>query len=101
MTDVIHLFVTHVERIIEIENSEDNSRHRQHSEEIDASPWIEKYGGKFIIRGGEMTHIEGNLERERVVVIEFPDQNRIKGLRFLTSGSNHPHATTRDVLAST
>lgn len=34
---------------------------------------IEKYGGKYIIRGGKMTHIEGNLERERVVVIEFPD----------------------------
>ncbi len=35
---------------------------------------IEKYGGKYIIRGGEMTQIEGNLECERVVVIEFSDK---------------------------
>lgn len=34
---------------------------------------IAKYGGKFIVRGGEATTLEGAPETRRVVVIEFPD----------------------------
>ena len=33
---------------------------------------IEKYGGIFIVRGGEIAKLEGNFEFQRVVVIEFP-----------------------------
>lgn len=33
---------------------------------------IEKFGGKFIVRGGEKVTLEGPEETRRVVVVEFP-----------------------------
>ena len=32
---------------------------------------IEKYNGKLIVRGGEMTSLEGPEENRRIVIIEF------------------------------
>ncbi len=39
---------------------------------------IEKYGGKFIVRGGEKVTLEGPEETRRVVLIEFPDMESAK-----------------------
>ena len=36
-----------------------------------AGPAIEKYGGKFLARGGQQTKLEGE-SFERTVLIEFP-----------------------------
>ena len=33
---------------------------------------IERYGGKFIVRGGEKITLEGPVENRRIVVLEFP-----------------------------
>lgn len=33
---------------------------------------IEKFGGRFIIRGGEVVTLEGAEETRRLVLIEFP-----------------------------
>src|SRR5579859_5768762 len=33
---------------------------------------IARYGGKFIVRGGELVTLEGEPEMRRLVVIEFP-----------------------------
>jgi uncharacterized protein (DUF1330 family) len=38
-----------------------------------APPIIEKYGGKFIVRGGSVTTLEGPDESRRIVIIEFPE----------------------------
>ena len=35
---------------------------------------IAAYGGKFIVRGGNSTQMEGQMPGERHVVIEFPDR---------------------------
>ena len=45
----------------------------QYREYMKLTPAIlEKYGGKFIVRGGEKVTLEGEEETSRVVVVEFP-----------------------------
>ena len=34
---------------------------------------VEKFGGKFVVRGGEKLTLEGPDETRRVVLLEFPD----------------------------
>jgi uncharacterized protein (DUF1330 family) len=39
---------------------------------------IKQFGGRFIVRGGQMETLEGRPETRRVVVIEFPSFERVK-----------------------
>ena len=39
---------------------------------------IQKFGGRFIARGGEMITLEGPEETRRVVIIEFPSMDQAK-----------------------
>ena len=39
---------------------------------------IEKYGGKFLVRGGAHEDLEGKLEYSRLVLLEFSDFERAK-----------------------
>jgi len=49
----------------------------RYSQYIKATPEvIARYGGKFIVRGGEMVTLEGEPEKRRLVVIEFPSLQR-------------------------
>ena len=41
-------------------------------------PLIEKYGGKFLVRGGEVETIEGEPYNDRLVVLEFPSKQAIR-----------------------
>ena|SRR5215471_21752643 len=51
----------------------------RYQEYIKATPAaIARYGGKFIIRGGELITLEGPLETRRLVVIEFPSLEQAK-----------------------
>lgn len=34
---------------------------------------VDKYGGRFLVRGGEVTPVEGGWKPKRMIVIEFPD----------------------------
>jgi len=33
---------------------------------------IEKYGGRFLVRGGKMEVLEGSWPQRRIVIVEFP-----------------------------
>jgi uncharacterized protein (DUF1330 family) len=35
-------------------------------------PVIKKFGGRYLIRGGDVRRLEGNLPVNRLVVLEFP-----------------------------
>ena len=39
---------------------------------------VTKYGGRFIVRAGEMVTLEGPEETRRVVLIEFPSFEKAK-----------------------
>ena len=52
----------------------DWSRYREYTK---ATPEvIARYGGRFIVRGGQIINLEGDPETRRLVVIEFPNLAR-------------------------
>lgn len=42
-------------------------------------PTIEKYGGRFIVRGGAVDTKEGGWSPARLVLIEFPSMDQARG----------------------
>ena len=48
-------------------------------EYLEATPEIlEKYGGRFLVRGGEFWIAEGNWTPKRLVIVEFESYERAK-----------------------
>jgi uncharacterized protein (DUF1330 family) len=43
-----------------------------------ASATVEKYGGKYIIRGGAVETLEGDWDPKRIVVLQFDSIQRAK-----------------------
>lgn len=61
--------------------------------------FIEKHGGRYIVRGGEPEAQEGNWQPQRLVVIEF--QSRSDALAFLNDPDYQPVASIRHAAAAT
>jgi uncharacterized protein (DUF1330 family) len=38
------------------------------------SATVEQYGGKYLVRGGNITDVEGQLPSKRIVIMEFADK---------------------------
>ena len=51
---------------LEINNKELFSKYAKKVNEI-----VSKYGGRYLVRGGEITPIYGNWNPERIVMVEF------------------------------
>ena len=58
---------------------------------------VEQYGGRFLVRGGDVRHLEGKLPLDRLVVLEFPSVEAAQ--RFYDSAEYAPLLRLR--LAST
>jgi uncharacterized protein (DUF1330 family) len=43
---------------------------------------IEKFGGRFVVRGGETITLEGPQETGRLVIIEFPSLDNAKAFYY-------------------
>jgi uncharacterized protein (DUF1330 family) len=51
----------------------------QYAEYMKLSPGlIEKFGGRFVARGGRSETLEGTPSKSRVVIVEFPSYERAK-----------------------
>lgn len=42
------------------------------------SPLVGRFGGKYLIRGGQVEVLEGDWQIARVVVIEFPSRDALR-----------------------
>ncbi len=40
-------------------------------------PIVKRYGGRFLVRGGEVDTIEGEVFKDRLVILEFPSKQSI------------------------
>ena len=49
---------------------------------------VEKYGGRFVVRGGASETLEGDWGPKRVVVLEFPTMDALK--RWYNSAEYKP-----------
>jgi uncharacterized protein (DUF1330 family) len=38
----------------------------------EVAPLIKKFGGRYLVRGGDVRHLEGNFPLNRLVILEFP-----------------------------
>ncbi|MCH7739123.1 MAG: DUF1330 domain-containing protein [Chloroflexi bacterium] len=56
-------------------------------------PLIEKYGGRYLVRGGEITSMEGDWDLHRVVILEFSSADR--AMELFTSDEYAPVAEIR------
>jgi uncharacterized protein (DUF1330 family) len=59
---------------------------------------VEKFGGRFIARGGQTVTLEGPEENRRVVVLEFPSLE--KAVEFYNSEDYQPAKKLRERAAS-
>ncbi len=41
-------------------------------------PTIEAFGGKFLVRGGKFTALEGEMPFERIALLEFPSRQAVE-----------------------
>ncbi len=41
-------------------------------------PIVERYGGRYLARGGNVTTIAGDWRPERIILVEFPSSDHVK-----------------------
>lgn len=44
-----------------------------------AAPTVVKHGGRYLVRGGDVTHVEPGWDLHRFVILEFPSVERAQG----------------------
>lgn len=57
------------------------------------APMIAEFGGRYLVRGGTVTALEGEAPTARIVVLEFPDAETAQ--RFWSSDDYAPVAAIR------
>jgi uncharacterized protein (DUF1330 family) len=63
--------------VIAAEAVHDEAMFAKFKEQVVAT--VEPFGGRFIARGGRLTVLEGQWQRPRIVIIEFPTREAAEG----------------------
>jgi uncharacterized protein (DUF1330 family) len=63
--------------VIAVETVNDDAMFADYRVAVPAT--VEPFGGKFIVRGGALTSLEGEWPHPRVVIIEFPSRAAAEG----------------------
>ena len=58
---------------VRVEDAQGYEPYRQRAQEI-----IAGHGGRYLVRGGRVDVREGTLERDRVIVLEFPTMEQAR-----------------------
>jgi len=84
--------------VTQIRNIKDQEIYKEYVSKV--TPIVKKYGGEFLVRGGEFTTVEGRWDYSRNVVIKFPSYEKalewynspelkpVKQMRLSNSESN-------------
>ncbi len=62
--------------IVDVEVQDPEKYTQQYAPGVPAS--LQKYGGRFVVRGGKTEVLEGGWQPHRVVVLEFPSAEQAK-----------------------
>jgi uncharacterized protein (DUF1330 family) len=54
----------------------DSNEYQKYAQQTAAT--VERYGGKFLVRGGQPETLEGDWKAKRIVIIEFPSVEQAK-----------------------
>ena len=63
--------------VIAAETTKDEVVYATYRKEVPAT--IAAFGGKFVVRGGQLTTLEGEWPYPRLVIIEFPSRGAAEG----------------------
>jgi uncharacterized protein (DUF1330 family) len=58
----------------------DTALYKEYAAQVPAI--ISKYGGRYLVRGGAVEVVEGNVSLQRQVILEFPDMAALKAFYF-------------------
>lgn len=62
--------------IVDIKEITDPQTYAEYRKGVDAT--LERYGGKFLVRGGAYETVEGDWQSQRLVIVEFADVEHFK-----------------------
>jgi uncharacterized protein (DUF1330 family) len=63
--------------VIAAETAKDEAMFATYRKEVPAT--VVAFGGKFVVRGGQLTTLEGEWPHPRLVIIEFPSRSAAEG----------------------
>ncbi len=78
-------------------NVKDRERYPEYIKMVPAT--LEPFGGRFVVRGGELENLEGSWQPSRLVVIEFDSVEQAK--RWWDSEEYRPARDLRQATADT
>ena len=70
----------------------DRNTYAEYVEKV--APIVEKYGGRYLVRGGDVKVLTGDWHPERIIILEFPSAEHLR--RWLTSPEYAPLAALRE-----